>query len=64
MEIQNRIVVQHGRCKLIAKAFNVTDAMVSKALSGKSSSELARKIRYVAKTQYGGREMEFIESQA
>ncbi len=64
MEIQNRIVVQHGKSKEIARVFNVTDAMVSKALSGNSSSKLAQKIRHVAKTQFGGREMAFVESQA
>lgn len=60
MEKQNKIVVEHGKRKDIAKVFNVTDAMVSKALSGQSTTELAKKIRYVAMTQYAGRETVFV----
>lgn len=57
MEKQNEIKVEHGDGGKIARVFGVTNAMVSKALKGKGYSDLARKIRHVALTQYKGREM-------
>lgn len=41
----------------IASSFNCTREMVSKALNFKKDSMLARKIRFVAKEQYGGIEI-------
>ena len=41
----------------LACTMNCTREMVSKALNFKKDSMLARKIRYVAKEQYGGIEI-------
>lgn len=43
-----------GVGKKIASAFGTTTKSVSEALHGKSDSEMARKIRYVAIKEYGG----------
>ena len=61
MENQNPIVVDHGIGGKLANIFNCTNAMVSKALKGHTNTELAIKIRYVAITQYGGKEMTYVE---
>lgn len=53
MKDLNWIVVGYGKVKEIAELFDVTEAMVSKALRGKSSTKLADKIRYVAINNYG-----------
>ncbi len=53
----NRIWVPHGNVKKIAQAFECTPQMVNGALAGRKSSELAIKIRHVAITQYGGKEI-------
>lgn len=55
--MDRRIVVSHGDSKKIAVSMHCTREMVSKALNFKKDSELARKIRYVAKEQYGGIEI-------
>lgn len=60
MEGQTRITVEHCKQKDIAKAFKCTTSMVSKALRGKKNTELAKRIRYVALTQYDGQEMQII----
>lgn len=52
-----KVVVEYGTAGKIAKAMNCTLEMVSKALNYKKDSQLARKIRYVAKTQFGGIEI-------
>jgi hypothetical protein len=57
-EIKNRIIVAHGANGKIAKAFGVTNAMVGKALHGRGDSDLSKKIRYVAITQYEGQEVQ------
>lgn len=46
-------VTKETREKLV-KAFNCTPQMVMKALTYRSDSELARKIRYTAVHEYGG----------
>ena len=56
-KMDKRIVVSHGDGMKIASTFNCTREMVSKALNFKKDSELARRIRYVAKEQYGGIEI-------
>lgn len=58
MEYKKRIIVEHGVSSKLAKVFNVTNAMVTKALHGRGGSELAIKIRYVAISQYGGKEID------
>jgi len=52
------ILVHRGNTKKIAAAFGVTKSMVSMSLRGHRMGELAKKIRHVALTQYGGVEME------
>lgn len=55
--MNRRIVMDRGNVLKIAKSMNCTREMVSKALNFKKDSMLARKIRYVAKEQYGGIEI-------
>ena len=52
-----RIILDYGKCSALARSMQVTRETVSRALSYKKNSELARKIRYVAKTQYDGIEI-------
>lgn len=54
MAKKERIILPHGVGTKLAKVFGCTPAMVSNALNGNRESELARKIRHVAVTQYGG----------
>lgn len=51
------IMVGHGKVREIARVFKITESMVSMSLRGKRDTELAKKIRHVALTQYGGVEM-------
>lgn len=53
----NKILIEHGKRKEIAKAFGVSGAAVTLALHGLRTGELSRKIRHVAKTQYNGVEL-------
>ncbi|MBQ7451040.1 MAG: ArsR family transcriptional regulator [Bacteroidaceae bacterium] len=55
--MNRRIVMDRGNVAKIAKTMNCTREMVSKALNYKKNSMLARKIRFVAKEQYGGIEI-------
>lgn len=55
--MNRRIVINRGDGMKIASDFNCTREMVSKALNFKKDSMLARKIRFVAKEQYGGIEI-------
>lgn len=55
--MNRRIVLDRGDVAKIAKVMNCTREMVSKALNFKKDSMLARKIRYVAKEQFGGIEI-------
>ena len=55
--MNRRIVMDRGNVVKIAKTMNCTREMVSKALNFKKDSMLARKIRFVAKEQYGGVEI-------
>ncbi|MCR5362429.1 MAG: hypothetical protein K6E73_10555 [Bacteroidales bacterium] len=56
--MNKRIVTKYGDSTRIAQAMNCTLAMVSKALTYKKDTPLARRIRHVAKTQYGAVEVE------
>ena len=49
--------MQRGDVGKIASAMKCTREMVSKSLNFKKDSFLARRIRYVAKEQYGGVEI-------
>lgn len=55
--MNRRIVVGRGDGVKIASIFGCTREMVSKSLNFKKNSLLARKIRKVAKEQYGGIEI-------
>ena len=55
--MNRRIVMDRGNVTKVARVFHCTREMVSKSLSYKLNSELARKIRYVAKEQFGGVEV-------
>ena len=55
--MKRRIVMDRGRVVELATTMNCAREMVSKALNFKKDSRLARKIRYVAKEQYGGIEI-------
>ena len=56
-----KIIVKHGDKLKIAKVFNVTSGMVGAALNGRRNSDLAKKIRYVATSQYDGKMMQPVE---
>jgi hypothetical protein len=55
--MNKRIVMDRGGVVKLADAMNCTREMVSKALNFKKDTALARKIRHVAKSQYGGMEI-------
>lgn len=55
--MNRRIVMDRGGVAKLSKTMNCTREMVSKALNFKKDTTLARKIRYVAKEQYGGIEI-------
>lgn len=55
--MNRRIVMDRGSVVKLASVMGCTREMVSKALNFKKDSRLARKIRYVAKEQYGGIEI-------
>lgn len=55
--MKKKIVLNHGDATKIAKVMGCTREMVSKSLSFKKDSLLARRIRYVAKEQFGGVEV-------
>ena len=55
--MNRRIVMDRGHVGRIAVVMHCTRERVSKALNYKKDTDLARKIRYVAKEQYGGVEI-------
>ena len=57
---ETMIMVGHGKMQEIAKVFGISESMVSKSLRGHRKGSLAKKIRYVALTQFGGREMQAV----
>lgn len=54
---QKRIWLPYGNAKKIAKVFDCSVQFVSYSLSGVKTSELAKKIRHTALTQYKGVEI-------
>lgn len=58
--MENKIEVRHGDKLKIARVFNVTSSMVGASLNGRRSSELAKKIRFVAMSQYNGKMMQAV----
>jgi hypothetical protein len=55
--MNRKIIVEYGKVNKIASTMNCTRVMVSKALNYHKNSPLARKIRHVAVTQFGGKEL-------
>lgn len=55
--MDKRIVIQRGDRVKLAKAMRCTVQMVSYSLNYAKDTELARKIRHVAKHEYGGVEV-------
>lgn len=58
--IDSIIMVEHGGVRKLAKVFGLSEGFVSKALRGKKGGTNAKKIRHVAKEQYGGVEMQAV----
>lgn len=54
MNKKEKIIIQHGQQVKLAEVFGCTQGMVANALNFNRDSELAKKIRHVAITQYGG----------
>lgn len=57
MEKATLIKAPRGTGIKLARIFGVTTAAVSRALCGVTTSELSKKIRHTALSQYGGKEM-------
>ena len=55
--MRRKIVLEYGNVAKIAKVMSCTPRMVSMAVNFKKNSQLARKIRHVAKEQFGGIEV-------
>lgn len=55
--MKKKIVLDRGNVAKIAKVINCTPEMVSKSVNFKKNSLLARRIRYIAKEQFGGVEV-------
>lgn len=55
--MKKKIVLEYGDVSKIAKVMCCTIEMVSKSVNYKKDSRLARKIRKVAKEQFGGVEI-------
>lgn len=55
--MKRRIVVDRGRVNDIAHVMKLTRETVSRSLNYQSNSMLARKVRFVAKSQYDGVEV-------
>lgn len=54
-------MVDYGVVRKLAKAFNISESYVSRALRYDRDGDRAKKIRHVALTQYDGLEMESIK---
>ncbi len=52
-----RIYVPYGVGRKLTEIFGCTLQMVSVALAGKKNTDLAKKIRHTALTQYNGKEI-------
>lgn len=55
--MRKKIVLEYVNVAKIAKVMSCTPRMVSMAVNFKKNSQLARKIRHVAKEQFGGIEV-------
>lgn len=57
--MSKKIVLDYGKSKEIASVMKCTKEMVSKSINFKKNSALARKIRHVAISEYGGKFFEW-----
>ena len=54
-----RILMEYGQQKKLKEHFKVSRPTLVSALRYETQSELAKKIRYVAVKQFGGKEVEY-----
>lgn len=54
MEEIKQVYTKKGTGRAIARLFKVSEVTVSRAVHGKSNTDLARKIRHVAVKEFGG----------
>lgn len=57
--MSKKIILDYGKSKEIASVMKCTKEMVSKSINFKKNSTLARKIRHVAVSEYGGKIFEW-----
>jgi len=57
------IRVEYGKVRKIAKAFGCSESMVSESLNGYKNTMLSIKIRHVALTQFGGKELQEVKQE-
>lgn len=58
----NKILVVHGDRKKLMQKLNTTYPTVRGALSGNSDSEISKKIRHLALTEFNGVEMASVDN--
>ena len=58
--MQRKIIMNYGNVNKLMSVFGCSRQMVSMALNYRKNSALARKIRSVAKSQYGGKEVRIV----
>ena len=58
--MRKKIMMDYGGVNKLMAVFGCSRQMVSMSLNFKKNSALARKIRSVAKSQYGGREVRIV----
>lgn len=56
--MHKKIIIDYGKAKEIASLMKCTKEMVSLSMNFRKNSQLARKIRYVAIKEYGGKVVE------
>ena len=56
--MHKKIIIDYGKAKEIASLMKCTKVMVSLSMNFRKNSQLARKIRYVAIKEYGGKVVE------
>lgn len=58
MSKKEKIIIPHGQQAKLAEVFGCTQGMVANALNYNRDSDLAKRIRHVALTQFGGQLIE------
>lgn len=61
--MQRKIIMEYGNVNKLMAVFGCSRQMVSMSLNFKKNSALARKIRSVAKSQYGGKEVRIVPAE-